>query len=137
MEGFISTSGKKDLEVLMKFAENAIFEIVVPDDSVDRRDDETDFGFMSVVEYSFYPSEDEYLFNALNVFKILSVEERALNENISVQWVTLEYGSLASAVRRRKEPAALTVQEERLVINYEYYTRRKKNIRNLGDCLFE
>ena len=45
MEGFISTTAKKDIELLMMLSDNVIFEIVVPDNP---RDNSTDFGFMSV-----------------------------------------------------------------------------------------
>ena len=45
MEVFISTTSKKDIELLMMYSDNLIFEIVVPDDP---RDNSTDFGFMSV-----------------------------------------------------------------------------------------
>ena len=58
MEGFISTTSKKDLGLLFAFAKNVIFEIIVPDASFRPREDETDFGFLSVKEFSNYPDEE-------------------------------------------------------------------------------
>ena len=48
MEGFISTSTNSDMDFLMKFADNVIFEILVPDAAERPRDDDTDFGFLNI-----------------------------------------------------------------------------------------
>lgn len=138
MEGFTSTTAKKDMEMLHMFSSNVVFEIIVPDLTQQPRDDETDFGFISVQEFSQFPQEEEYLFNVLNVFKILSISDYEFeSKDKTVKWVKLEYGSLAEAMQKKKELAKLSIEEERLVFNYQYYSTIRQKIQNLGDCLLE
>ena len=93
--------------MLLAFAKNVIFEIIVPDSSWSLRDDETDFGFLSIKEFSAYPQEEQYLFNVLNVFKIASISDFEYEGNFKVKWVKLEYGSLAEAMWKKKHEVKL------------------------------
>ena len=38
--------------------------------SEEERDEELDFGYAKIREYSYYPTEEEVLFNPLNTFRI-------------------------------------------------------------------
>ena len=107
MEGFISTTGKKDMGMLLAFAKNVIFELIVPDCFQQPRDDETDFGFLSIKEFSAYPQEEEYLFNVLNVFEVISISDFEYEGNIKVKWVKLQYGSLAESLWKKKHGGSL------------------------------
>ena len=77
------------------------------------------------------------MFNVLNVFKIISIEDFEHEGNLKVKWIKLEYGSLAEAMWKKKSGSKLVIEEERIVYNYQFYSNIKQKIRNLGDCLLE
>ena len=71
--GFLSTS--TDIATSEHFAKNLMLIIMV---SESRRDEELDFGFAKIREYSRYPDEEEVLFNPLNTFLIEKIEKRTI-----------------------------------------------------------
>ena len=44
----------------------------------EERDEELDFGFAKIREYSSFPKEEEVLFNPLNTFRIEKVDKRII-----------------------------------------------------------
>lgn len=71
--GFLSTS--TDLASCENFAKNLMFVITI---NQEERDEELDFGYAKIREYSQYPTEEEVIFNPLNTFQIQKIEKRII-----------------------------------------------------------
>ena len=68
MEGFISTSTNEN--VALDFNDGTIVEIIV---KLENLGGKVDHGFAEIESQAYFAKEQEILFNAFNLFKVLSV----------------------------------------------------------------
>ena len=68
MEGFLSTSLREDKGI--EYSSNVILEITIKESHLD---DDLDYGFAFLKEFSEYPFEEEVLINCFNVFQVKEV----------------------------------------------------------------
>lgn len=75
-----------------------------------------------------YTNEQEVLFNALNIFKVIEIDLTS-----AVRKITLRYGAIFDLLRSR--PEDLSPHERAVIANYQYCTRTYNQIEDDGDVL--
>ena len=79
MEGFLSSSLQQDISLRYffekkpeKYSKNALVEIVVKGENLGG---DLDWGFAYIKDSSYYPNEEEVLFNPINIFRVHRCQE--------------------------------------------------------------
>lgn len=130
MYGFMSTS--KSLQSAKKFTDKDgyIFVIHVQEREIPLKWDKYDHGFVDINKYklasSQFVKEEEILFNALNIFKVRSIERKG-----PYIYIHLEYGAIFDLLSKPKH--LLTPDENDVLINYQHCTRLMGEIEDQGD----
>jgi hypothetical protein len=75
-----------------------------------------------------FKNEQEVLFNALNVFKVIELDLTS-----AVRKITLRYGAIFDLLRAK--PENLSPHERAVVANYQYCTKTYNQIEDDGDVL--
>ncbi len=109
-----------------------LIEIIV--DSFAESEDELmyDHGFVEINRYGLanaaYKNEQEVLFNALNVFRVIE-----LDLSSAVRKITLRYGAIFDLLRAK--PEDLPPHERAVIANYQYCAKTYNQIEDDGDVL--
>lgn len=109
-----------------------LIEIIVENKAETEEEMVYDHGFVEINRYGLaneaYKNEQEVLFNALNVFRVVEVDLSS-----AVRKITLQYGAIFELLRAK--PEDLSPHERAVIANYQYCAKTYEHIEDDGDVL--
>ena len=130
MYGFMSTSKSEESAKKFTDKDGYLFVIHVEERDLPKKWDKYDHGFVDINQNKLasaaFVKEEEVLFNALNIYKVRTIERKG-----PYIYIHLEYGAIFDLLGKSKEK--LTPDEKDVLINYQFCTRLMGDIEDQGD----